>query len=252
MRVLFVKQDHASPAGPVGEAFAALGYDVGELLVVPPERFADPGVTVAFPDPAAFDAIVPMGAPWSVYDQATIGSWVSDEIAFLRRAIDCGVPVLGICFGGQALAAALGGSVVPAAGPEIGWRLLVTDRPGLVEPGPWFQWHSDRWELPPGVTAFARTPIAGQAFVAGRALGLQFHPELTPAMLDGWLRNGGDAHLAGLGIDADLLVEQTRRLAGAAERRAHALVRRFVRQVACGEPAGAHPGLCGLAGDGPA
>ncbi len=238
MRVLFVKQDHVSPAGPVADAFTDLGYDVAELLVVPPERFADPGVTVAFPDPAAFDAIVPMGAPWSVYDEATIGSWVGGEIAFLRAALAAGVPVLGICFGGQALAAALGGHVLPASEPEIGWRLLSTERPGLVEPGPWFQWHSDRWQLPPGVTAFARTPVAGQAFVAGRALGLQFHPELTPATLDGWLGNGGDAALARLGINVDLLAEQTRLLAAAAERRAHVLVHRFVQQVAVSpEPA---------------
>ena len=232
MRVLFIKQDHVSPAGPVADAFTDLGYDVGELLVVPPDRFGDPGVTVTFPDPAAFDAIVPMGAPWSVYDEATIGSWVGDEIGFLRAALAAGVPILGICFGGQALAAALGGSVLPASEPEIGWRLVTTGRPELVEPGPWFQWHSDRWQLPPGISAFARTPVAEQAFVAGRALGLQFHPELTPAMLDGWLGNGGDAHLAALGINAGLLVEQTRLLAAAASRRAHLLVRRFVQHVA--------------------
>ena len=232
MRVLFVKQDHVSPAGPVADAFTGLGYDVAELLVVPPDRYADPGVTVTFPDPAGFDAIVPMGAAWSVYDEATIGSWVGAEIAFLRAALAAGVPVLGICFGGQALAAALGGRVLPASEPEIGWRMVTTSRPDLVEPGPWFQWHSDRWELPPGVTAFASTPVAGQAFVAGRALGLQFHPELTPAMLDGWLGNGGDAALAALGVNAGLLAEQTRLLAAGAERRAHELVRRFVQQVA--------------------
>ena len=140
MRVLFVKQDHVSPAGPVGETFAALGYDVAELLVVPPERFGDPAVTVTFGDPADFDAIVPMGAPWSVYDEATIGTWIGAEIDFLRHALAAGVPILGICFGGQALAAALGGRVEPAPEPEIGWRLLTTRRPRLVGPGPWFQW----------------------------------------------------------------------------------------------------------------
>jgi GMP synthase-like glutamine amidotransferase len=231
VRVLFVKQDHASPAGPVAEAFADLGYDVAELLVVPEERFHDPGVTVSFPDPAGYDAIVPMGAPWSVYDDTTIGSWIGDELAFLRQALAAGVPILGICFGGQALAAALGGSVEPAPQPEIGWQLVATDRPGLVEPGPWFQWHTDRWRLPAGVTDFARTAVAGQAFTAGQALGLQFHPELTPAMLDGWLRNGGAALLATYGIDADVLTAQTASLAPGAASRARTLVQRFVRQV---------------------
>ncbi len=236
MRVLFVKQDHVSPAGPVAAAFAELGYEVAEMLVVPPERFSDPGVTVSFPDPAAFDAIVPMGAPWSVYDEAAIGSWIHDEVAFLQRALAAGVPVLGICFGGQALAVALGGEVERAPEPEIGWRLLSTSRPDLVEQGPWFEWHSDRWRLSAGLSGFAATPVAEQAFVAGRALGVQFHPELTPAMLAGWLRNGGDAQLASLGIDAGEIVSQTRGHADAAARRARALVRRFVEQVAVRPP----------------
>jgi GMP synthase-like glutamine amidotransferase len=236
VRVLFVKQDHASPAGPVGDAFADLGYDVAEFLVVPGERFQDPGVTVTFPDPAGYDVIVPMGAPWSVYDHATIGSWIGDELTFLRRATAAGVPILGICFGGQALAAALGGSVEPSPQPEIGWQLVATDRPGLVEPGPWFQWHTDRWRLPAGVTAFAWTKAAGQAFVAGRALGLQFHPELTPGMLDGWLCNGGDALLAAHGIDVDVLTAQTASLAPGAAQRARTLVQRFVQQVAVSSP----------------
>ena len=58
MRVLFVKQDHASPGGPVAEAFTGLGYDVSEFIVVPRSRYHSPGVTVVFPDPAAYDAIV--------------------------------------------------------------------------------------------------------------------------------------------------------------------------------------------------
>ena len=236
MRVLFIKQDHVSPAGPVAEAFADLGYDVAELLVVPPERFARPDVTVAFPDPAAFDAIVPMGAPWSVYDEARIGSWVGAEIAFLRRAASAGVPVLGICFGGQALAAALGGLVEPAAAAEIGWRLLDTDQPGLIEPGPWFQWHLDRWRLPAGVAPLARTAVGDQAFVAGRSMGVQFHPEMTPCMLVGWLGNGGEAQLAGAGLDAERLLDETRRLAVASAGRARALVHRFTEQVATRPP----------------
>lgn len=237
MRVLFVQQDHVSPTGPVGEGFAARGYDIQEFLVVPEEHFHAPSVTAEFPDPRDFDAIVPMGAPWSVYDHDRIGTWIRDEIDFLRTAHDAGVPVLGICFGGQALAAALGGAVIPAERPEVGWTAVESDRPDLVPSGPWFQWHGDRWVLPEGVEAIARTPVAEQAFVVGRSLGVQFHPELTPEMLDGWLSNGGEEHALSLGIDPEQLREQTAAAAVEAAARAKRLVGVFLDQVAPAQPA---------------
>lgn len=187
MRVLFIKQDHVSAAGPVAEAFADLGYDVADLLVVPPERFATPDVTVAFPDPAAFDAIVPMGAPWSVYDQARIGSWVGAELAFLRRAASHGVPVLGICFGGQLLARALGARLYRLPEPEIGWVPVSSQHPGLPA-GPWLAWHRDAFELPAGARELAVGGASVQAFSYGRHVGLQFHPEATEAITEDWMR----------------------------------------------------------------
>ena len=228
MRVLFIQQDHMSPTGPVGEAFADRGFDVQEFMVVPEEHFHEPGVTAAFPDPLAFDAIVSMGAAWSVYDHERIGSWVGDELDFLRRAHQAGVPVLGICFGGQALATALGGMVVRAEQPEIGWTTVQTSRPDLIEPGPWFQWHADRWVLPEGVRAFARTDAAEQAFTAGRSMGVQFHPELTPRMLDGWLGNVGREHAVAFGADPDQLVAETAVRSTEAGTRARRLVAGFL------------------------
>lgn len=238
MRVLFVQQDHVSPTGPVGDAFADRGYQVHELLVVPEEHFHEPSVSASFPDPTEFDAIVPMGAPWSVYDHERIGSWVGDEIDFVRSAHRSAVPVLGICFGGQVLAAALGGSVIPAERPEVGWTTISSDRPDLVGPGPWFQWHGDRWVLPDHVPAFARTDDAEQAFVIGRSMGVQFHPELTPAMLDGWLGNGGVEHARALGIDPEALRRQTAAEAATAAGRARRLVEVFLDQVAPAAPDG--------------
>ncbi len=228
MRVLFVQQDHMSPTGPVGEAFADHGFDVQEFMVVPEEHFHEPSVTVAFPDPLAFDAVVPMGAAWSVYDHDSIGTWIGDELDFLRRAHDAGVPVLGICFGGQALAAALGGKVVRAGRPEVGWTTVETSRPGLVEPGPWFQWHADRWVLPDGICALVRTEVAEQAFIAARSMGVQFHPELTPQMLDGWLANGGSRHARDLGLDPGQLVAETAVRSAEARMRARRLVAAFL------------------------
>ena len=233
MRVLFVKQDHASPAGFVGSAFTGLGYDVSEFTVVPASRYDSPDVTVVFPDPSGYDAIVFFGAVWSVYED-TIGSWIGDEIAFARSAMDLGVPVLGICFGGQMLAAAVGGSVERAPEPEIGWTMVDSADPGLIDGGPWFQWHFDRFSLPASVPVVARTALASQAFRVGRALGVQFHPELTPSVLECWLDNGGAAQLAASEVDAGTLLEQTRSLESVSAMRAHELVRRFVTDVTTG------------------
>lgn len=234
MRVLFVKQDHASPAGLVGEAFTGLGYNVSEFTVVPAERYHSPSVTVEFPDPAGYDAIVFFGAIWAVYDEATIGTWIGDEIAFARSAISLGIPLLGICFGGQVLATAVGGSVARAPSPEIGWSVVETSDAGLIDAGPWFQWHFDRFSLPDGVPVLARTALANQAFRIGRTLGLQFHPEVTPSVLECWFSVGGADQLAACGEDAAALMARTRSLADVSAARAHELIRRFVTDVATG------------------
>jgi GMP synthase-like glutamine amidotransferase len=237
MRALFVKQDHNSPSGLVGDAFAAAGYDITDFTVVPRERFESPGVTVTFPDPTAYDAIVAYGAIWAVYDDAAIGTWIHDEIAFTSAAMAAGVPVLGICFGGQMLAAAAGGTVERAPAPEIGWTVIDSSAPGLIDPGPWLEWHYDRFRVPDGVPVLAATVLPGgervnQAFTVGRSLGLQFHPEVTESVLAAWLEGGGARELAGAGVAVDALLAQTRELAAGAALRTRELVRRFLSDVA--------------------
>jgi GMP synthase-like glutamine amidotransferase len=230
VRVLFVQQDHVSPVGPVGDAFAAKGWDVVEFLVVPPERFSRPDVTVTFPEPGAFDAVVPMGAPWSVNDRDTL-PWIDAELELLRAADAAGVPVLGICFGGQALAAAHGGAVERAPRPEIGWTVVDTDDETLVAAGPWFEWHHDRWLLPPGAVEIARTSQASQAFVLRRNLAVQFHPELTGAQLGAWLANGGATYLEQHQVEVARLQADTVDHEAAAARRTAALVDAFLTRV---------------------
>jgi GMP synthase-like glutamine amidotransferase len=232
VRALFIQQDHVSPTGPVGERFAHHGYDVEEFLVVPAESFHAPNVAVAFPDPLDYDVIVPMGAAWAVYDEAAIGAWIGDELALLRRAHESGVPVLGICFGGQALAAALGGVVRRAPGVEVGWYDVESDDHDLLGPGPWFQWHGDQFEAPAEARTFARTAMGPQAFVLGRSLGVQFHPELTFDQLSSWIEQGGSTYLDAHGIDTPALLRMTRETESAAAARTHTLVDAFLTRVA--------------------
>jgi GMP synthase-like glutamine amidotransferase len=132
------------------------------------------------------------------------------EVEFVRRAVDGGIPVLGLCYGGQVLAHVLGGSVEVAPEPELGWHRLSSDAPEEIPEGPWLQWHYDRFTLPPGSQQLASSPRALQAFRLGPHLGLQFHPESTVEIVKGWARLDG-ARLAELGVeDGEALVEAGR------------------------------------------
>lgn len=232
MRVLFIQHDHVSPLGPVGERFTQHGFAIDTHLVVPESDFSAPNISTAFPSFADYDVLVPLGAPWGAWDDACIGRWLLPEIAWLRDAVDSGMPVLGICFGGQLLARALGGSVAPAPRGEIGWTAVWSDRPSLVGEGPWFQFHYDRWVVPPGATEIARTPAASQAFVVGRSLAVQFHPELDAAGLQGWLDWGGASKVQENGDDPVVMLAQTRAVEAAARERTFALVDAFLTDVA--------------------
>ena len=232
MRVLLIQHDHICTPGYVGERLTDRGLDLVLHQVVREDRFLSPDVEIEFPDPTDFDAIVPMGAPWSVYDHQAIGTWVPAELKMLRAAHDHQVPVLGICFGGQMLAAAHGGSVSRSAAPEIGWVEVDSDDESLVLSGLWFQWHYDQWQLPNAAQEVARNPSSSQAFVLGRNLAVQFHPEMTSEILASWIATGGAEEITRFGIKLDDLVRQTADQDAANRERAHRLVDQFLDRVA--------------------
>src|SRR4051794_16664880 len=133
--------------------------------------------------------------------------WVDDEVTLLRGAVAADVPVLGLCFGGQALAAALGAPVCRAALGEVGWAEVDTDDAALVPPGPWLWFHWDVFAVPPGATEVARSPAGPAAFVLGPHLGVQFHPETSPDVAHVWARKETE-RLAVLGLTPEGLLAQ--------------------------------------------
>lgn len=140
-----------------------------------------------------YDLAVILGGPISVY-QSSEYPWMQAELTWLRKRLAAKAPTLGICFGAQAIASALGADVKRAA-PEVGWKAITLTRAGANSPlrhlsgVPVLHWHSDICQLPVNAKCLASTEgTPNQAFCLGRyALGLQFHPEVQWPDLEQWL-----------------------------------------------------------------
>jgi GMP synthase-like glutamine amidotransferase len=159
-----------------------------------------------------------LGSKHSPLDRET--PVVAATIDLIAQAVEADVPVLGLCYGGQVLADVLGGTVEPAPEAEIGWHMIESDAPELVAPGPWLEWHYQRFTLPPGAQELARSKAGVQAFMSGPHLGTQFHPESTIEIVTQWARSDGEK-LEQLGLtDAEAGLEAGR--SGAATARTHA------------------------------
>jgi GMP synthase-like glutamine amidotransferase len=143
-----------------------------------------------------FDAILAMGGPMGATDDEQL-PWLADEKRQLTEAIAAGVPYWGVCLGAQLLAACLGARVYRGERPEIGvysdveLTAAARDDPVFArapERITTLQWHSDSFELPAGARLLASSAAyANQAFVWGRAYGLQFHLEASAELAAMWL-----------------------------------------------------------------
>jgi GMP synthase-like glutamine amidotransferase len=156
---------------------------------------------------------------------------VAAELAYVKDAVARDIPVLGLCFGGQMLAAALGGTVETAPRREIGWHRIDSADHEQIPEGPWLQWHFDRFTLPPGAQQLATSPSGVQAFRHGRHLGVQFHPESTIDIVMRWA-HADDARLEDLSVaDREQLLEDGREHADAAALAAFDLFDAFWRRA---------------------
>lgn len=230
MRALVLTHFFYSNPGPVAQRLRERGFELDERLVIPKDQIESPNVEFEFPNPADYDVMVVLGSHWGAWQDDVIGNWLLPEIEWMRDAVEADVPVFGICFGGQVMARALGGSVAPAPRAEFGWTYLDSDDESIVPAGPWFEYHSDRWQLPAKATEIARTPLASQAFSYRRSLAVQFHPEVDAAVLDEWFRDGSTDELESHGFDPAVMMAQTKRLDETAKARTVAMVDWFLAQ----------------------
>lgn len=209
MRVLLISHEPQAAPGRIGRLLADRGVRT-DLHVV----LADPQAPdTNFPDPDDYDAVIAFGSFANAHDPKARG-WVEPEVDYIRHLSANATPYLGVCFGGQLLAEALGGQVVPAgaAASEIG-LVEFTDRriDDAVPSGPWFTWHEDRIELPEGVDVLMRNDNAVQLFRSGTCVGTQFHPEADLELVGMWTDVGADHipdHTSAPEILADLVAHE--------------------------------------------
>ncbi len=141
------------------------------------------------PGPEDFDRLIILGGPMNIYEDAQY-PWLAAEKACIRKAIEGGKSVVGICLGAQLLADALGSPVFAGREKEIGWfPISLTEAGkkselfrGQPDQATVFHWHGDTFNLPPGAVHLAESAACPQqAFLYdNRILGLQFHLESTP------------------------------------------------------------------------
>jgi len=147
--------------------------------------FAQPDAML--PDPEAVDLLIVMGGPMSIHDE-TAFPWLKREKAWLRRALDADLPMLGICLGGQLIADALGAEVKANPIKEIGWFPVEWTPAGQalfatgVSAATVLHWHGETFSLPEGAQSLASSVVCEQQGYryGDRVVGLQFHLEMRP------------------------------------------------------------------------
>jgi GMP synthase (glutamine-hydrolysing) len=136
---------------------------------------------------------VVMGGPMNA-DEVERFPGLAAEREWLAGAAERGMPVLGICLGAQLLARALGAGVRAGEGLEIGFAPVEVSEPGdpllggLAPRTDVLHWHGDVFDLPDGAQHLASSERTGcQAFRAGSAWGVLFHPEADFALVEAWM-----------------------------------------------------------------
>ena len=176
-------EDIGSMAPWLAEQRAAVGYT----------RFQEDSARL--PAVKGLDLIIVMGGPMSVNNESAY-PWLKAEKRFIREAVECGTPLIGICLGAQLLANAFGARVYPNREREIGWypiKAVASSEEVFRFPtqANVFHWHGETFDLPDGAVQLASSEACtNQAFQLGRrAIGLQFHLETTPGSADELIKN---------------------------------------------------------------
>lgn len=216
MRVLAIVHQRDAGPGVFAEAIEGAGGRLDEWTLA--ERPEPPA------DPLGYDAVLVLGGAMNV-DEGERHGWIAEEEALLRELLAEEKPLLGLCLGGQLLAAAAGAEPHRTSRPEIGWHRVEVTAEGEDDPllGPLapsfeaFQWHSYGFPLPPGAVPLATSEVCLQAARLGQcAWAIQFHPEVSAGDARHWIEDyRADPDAVRIGIDPAVLGPETDRKIGA-------------------------------------
>ena len=195
-------------------------------------------------NPETDDLLIILGGPVSVNDIDEY-PFIQAELAMLTKRLKADKPTLGICLGAQLIAKAMGAKVYPGQHKEIGWSPIVLDEAGsrsalrhLVGEGvSVLHWHGETFDLPEYAEHLASTEhYANQAFSYGKALALQFHPEVTRRGLEQWyIGHTVEIHQID-GVSVNQLRDDAVRFADTLQARAYSFLTEWLEQVCGGSP----------------
>ena len=193
--------------------------------------------------PETDDLVIILGGPISVNDEDKY-PFLQTELALLKQRLAANRPTLGICLGAQLIARALGAQVYPGPHKEIGWSPVQLSDAGsrsalrhLVGEGvSVLHWHGETFDLPEGAGLLASTGLyTNQAFEFGKALALQFHPEVTARGLEQWfIGHTAEIHQSE-GLSVHQLREDTRIYADTLQARAYLFLNEWLEDVSIAE-----------------
>jgi GMP synthase (glutamine-hydrolysing) len=153
----------------------------------------------ALAEAADAELLIVLGSSAGVYE-ANRHAFIAPELDHVRARLAAERPTLGVCFGAQLIAAALGSDVRPGGTVDVGYREVTPTAAGLSSPlrhvsgVRMAEWHGDTFDLPEGCTLLASSAAyENEAYGIGDwLLAVQFHPELTDEMHEEWLSSGID------------------------------------------------------------
>lgn len=222
MIALVVGNESSTEIGLLGPYLASRGYST---------LFLHRGDPAKWKAPSRYDLLVLLGSDQSLVCRRLTDS-MKREIKLVESAAGAAIPILGICFGAQLISFANGGIIRRNLAPEIGWSEVCAVSQDNPTAGRWMQWHYDSFTCPNGFNVIAENRFGIQAIRGPQVLGVQFHPEVTHAVISAWLRKGGTSEILSAGISPISLMEKTLIEVSEAEVRAHTLFDWFLTEIA--------------------